>query len=196
MGINDIPGGSGSCQAQLQPGRLRRIGFHPVRFVQTTVERKEVNWSPGKVIVALVAGQGEIILGWLRAGGFPVVVAQAWKETVYFRAGTVAARIRINIVVEILADIGVDGVRRTGGIVVVAHSDDDVRLPAVDECSHIGFGSIVHAEIADDGKRHPQRFGGLSRSRCLGWREGRGEGWGKGRGEGRGEGGRLRRGDD
>ena len=52
----------------------------------------------------------------------------------------------------ILADVGVEGGRLPGRVVVVPHGQDEVRAPAVDQVGHVLLGVAGQAVVADDGE--------------------------------------------
>ena len=80
------------------------------------------------VVIALVVRQGEVVEVRPGARGVPVVIAKGWPEVIDF----VAARdvhpfVGRDVLLVILADVGVDGVSAPVGIVVIDHGDNGTR---------------------------------------------------------------------
>jgi len=79
--VHDLPGLSRFRQSGLQPFGLPGALANPIWLVGISVHGEEMQRSPGEIIVALVAWQGEIFQ--IRAGTnrLPIVVAQGGEET-------------------------------------------------------------------------------------------------------------------
>ena len=68
----------------------------------------------------------------------------------------------------ILADILVDSLGFTSGIIVVAGGDDIVDVPAVDQCGDISFSLSGIAKVADNRKSgRGLAIGGLAGNRNV-----------------------------
>lgn len=120
--------------------------------------------APGKVVIAFVARQVEVIQVWLRSSCMPIVIAEAGEEAVFFCTFSVAAQIGGDELMIELADVFIDRLSRTIRVVVIPGGDDQVGLPAPDQGSHIPLHSIAAAVIANH--RKTQRLG----ARGAGWR--------------------------
>jgi hypothetical protein len=124
--------------------------------MDVAVEREEAHGPRGELVVPLVAGEVEVVevrldaLG--RLGVAPVVVAQAREEAAGRRAGAVGAAVVVDVIVVVLADVGVDSLRGAGGVVVVAGRDDERGVPALHQRRDVGGGLFDGAEVADDGE--------------------------------------------
>ena len=150
--VDQIPCRGGCRKPILQPGRLNRGTCSSIRFTRIAVNRKEMHRSPGEIVVALVAGQGEIIQIGPRVGSIPIVIAQSGEEAVRLRARAVSSEVRVNIIVIILTDIRVNGLRGAIRVVIISGGDDEIRVPGFDQVRNLKFGLTGFAEIANDSK--------------------------------------------
>src|SRR5947209_6845044 len=105
MEVNYLPGFGCGGEGSLQPLRLHRSADDAARLGGVAVNGVEMDRTPGVIVVSLVAGEGEIVKVRLGVGLHPIVVAQGREELVEGRALAVAASIRVDIVVVILADV-------------------------------------------------------------------------------------------
>lgn len=110
------------------------------------------------IVVELIAGESEVVevgastaIGVALDGG-PVVVAEGGPEAIDRAAYAVITLIVADELAVVLADVVVNGVGRTVGIVVVADGEDEVGVPASDERGNTGFVDGVGAVVADDGE--------------------------------------------
>ncbi len=159
--------GLGRCrQCILQPKGLCRGRRDAIRFVIVAVEHEEMHRAARQIVIAFVAGQGEVVEIGLCVRGEPVMVARCGEELVFRCAGAVASSVGKDEIVVELADVGVNRAGSAARIVVVAHRQRQVGIPTVDERSDIGFEAAAAAIIADDGKA--QGVGGRQGQRCGG----------------------------
>ena len=69
------------------------------------------------------------------------------------RTRPITARVGVNIVLIVLADVGVNRRRRAVVVVVIADGDNEFRFLAVDQGRDLAFFRLTRlAIIADDGK--------------------------------------------
>ena len=78
------------------------------------------------------------------------MVAQRWKKAIFSRPFTVAAEIRVYVVVIILADILIHRPCFPIWIVVVPYCDDIINIPTMHHIGDIIFPSCCIAKIAND----------------------------------------------
>ena len=118
--------------------------------------------SPNEIVVALIPGQLEVVKVWLSPFCGPIVVTQAGKKAVNLSSLAIFAMIRTDEFMEIPTDILVNGLGKSIGVVVVTGGDDEFRIPALYQVSHIGFTLTRQPIIPNDGKTG-DGFGTLSR---------------------------------
>src|SRR5206468_2916581 len=160
----DLPRGGRGGQLALEPPALHRRAGVPVRLgavgavagAVAAVDGEELHRPLGEGVVPLVAGQGEVVqVGRGQRGRaaarLPVVVAERRVETVDGRAGAVLAFVVADVVVVILADVGVDRRGLAGLVVVVADGDDRVRGPALHEVGNVALRDAGRSVITDHG---------------------------------------------
>lgn len=162
MEIDELPDGGGVGELLLEPPALRGIRRGAVRLGLVGIEAEEFHGPALEGVVALVAGQREVIEVRLGVGGEPVVIAEAGKEAIGHRARAVASFISADELVVELADVAVDGGRRADGIVVIAEGEDEMWLPAFDELGDLAGRDVVGAVVADGGEGDGQGGGGGS----------------------------------
>ena len=71
-----------SGQFALQPGSLRRSARNSIRLVGVTIYGKQVDRPPTQVVIALVAGQSEIVKVGCGSCGYPIVIAQRREKLI------------------------------------------------------------------------------------------------------------------
>lgn len=152
MKVDQIPGRGRIGELGLQPGRLYGTAQNPIRFKAIAVKNEEVHRSPDKIIIAFVAGQGEVILIGQGVACIPIMVAQRGEEAIGCRARAVGPDIRKDELVIILPDILINRVSRAKWIIVVAGGDDEIGVPAFDEVGDVLLGRAILAVIADGGE--------------------------------------------
>lgn len=112
------------------------------------VNDEEVDGTLHEIVVTFVVGQDKVIEIELAVGLAPVVVANGGEEAEERRASSIGSGIGINILVIILPDVLID----RGGVRVVAHGDDEIGVPILDEICDIPFRGSRLPIIANAGK--------------------------------------------
>ncbi len=121
------------------------------------VDEKQVHWSPDHIVITFVVGEGEIVRIWLNGRWLdvpiaPVVIAQRRKESISICPGPITAHIGIDKIVVIGPYGRIDRRGLTQGVVVVAGSGDEIRVPALNEVRHVEFGLARTTKVANHGK--------------------------------------------
>ncbi len=89
---DEFPKCLGFRKFPLKPTPLDRRGAGAIRLALVGIEHKEMNWTPNKVVVALVARQRKIIeIGPQPIGTIPVAVAGYREEPIGRRARAVVS---------------------------------------------------------------------------------------------------------
>jgi hypothetical protein len=177
MIVDQIPGRGRSRELGLQPESLCGCARSSIRFTAVAVKDKKVYRSPDKIIIAFVAGQGEIIQVGLDSPCIPVMVAQRGEEPIDRRAGSVRSNIRVNEIVVILPDVLIYGRGLAKRIIIVTDRDDKIGTPAFDKCGNILLAQAMIAVIADHSKTDRSGWNGRNgwtRGGSYGWRTRRG----------------------
>src|SRR5687767_9680266 len=104
--------------------------------------------TPGEVVVALVPGQPEVIeVGLQPLPAVPIAVPDDREESIRRCALPITAPVGIDVRVEELAYVPVDGLRLSNWIVVVPEGSNEVRLPALNHLRHLLGGMIAGSVI-------------------------------------------------
>jgi len=172
MEVDQIPGRGRSRELGLQPEGLCGCARSSIRFTAVAVKDKKVYRSPDKIIIAFVAGQGEIIQVGLDSPCIPVMVAQRGEEAIDRRAGSVRSNIRVNEIVVILPDVLIYGRGLAEGIVVITGGDDKIGVPVFDEVCNILLILTAITIIANHSKTDRSGWNGRN-----GWTRGGSYGW-------------------
>jgi len=117
-----------------------------------TVQDEKMDRFPDKLIITLIARQGEIIQVRLRIFGSPIMVTQAGEKAVFKRTIAIPTCVGKDKLVEELPNILVDRGCLAIGIVIITSGDNEFRIPALNQGSYIGFRLLSSAIIADDCK--------------------------------------------
>jgi hypothetical protein len=161
--IDDLPACCGSGQGVAQPLTLDRIlgrgcfiHITQIGLVRIGVEGEELDRALGEGVIALIAGQCEIIEVGLGVGLHPLVIAQCREEMIHAIGAACAEGSFVggDEIVVVLADVGVDGAGCAELIVVVADGEDQVGVPGFDAVGDVAFGSGVCAKVANYGEAH------------------------------------------
>ena len=98
-----------------------------------------MHWTPGKIVIAFVAGQGEVIQVGEGVGGIPVMVAQGGEEAIFICSRAESAIVRGNILVIKLADVRIDRGRLPAGVLlsptVITKSGSQLLTKSATSCS-------------------------------------------------------------
>ncbi len=84
-----LPFGGRCGKLSLKPGRLDRGARDSIRFMDITIQHKEMYWSPNKIIITFIAWQREVIQIRLRIWGIPIMISHSGKEAVRGGACTI-----------------------------------------------------------------------------------------------------------
>src|SRR4051794_13758470 len=114
MKVDQPPSGGGGRQAGAKPFALHRVKRPAIRIVRIAVQAKDFNRPIAVVVIALVPRQREIgevriVTGRCGARETTVVIADGRKEAIGNGSSAVCTKVRINIIVEKLPYVFVDG---------------------------------------------------------------------------------------
>src|SRR5262245_60574 len=95
-----------------------------------------MNRTTDERVVALVAGQFEVCQVRRSVACNPIVIAEAGEKSIGPRPASVTPLIGMDKIVVELSDVPIDCRGAAGGVVVVAHRDDKLRVPSFDVIGH------------------------------------------------------------
>ena len=98
MQKDQLPGSCTGGDSVLQPPGLHGIGGDAIRLVGVAVQDDKMHRAALEIVIAFVAGQGEVIVIRLEGCGAPIMVPQHREEAVFSAAGAVSAVVRGNII--------------------------------------------------------------------------------------------------
>ena len=184
---NDPPGHLCRAEHCFEPMRLFRVGGRPIWLVPIAVQSEQLHMAECDLVIALVVGQRKIIEIRLKTRKLvPIVIAQGREEAILLGAAAEPTAIGGDEGMKVAPDVFVDGLGFAVQIIVVAGSNDEVRVQTSDQSGDFGFVRPSRiAVITDDHEALNERCAttpwrgarGVDRVRGGTWHRPRGGHW-------------------